>query len=64
MVEKRDEDGLRTIVQATVEGARSSITVGMSCVIIGVIIGTVSLTGLGLSFGFVILRIVEKASSS
>ncbi|MGI6436765.1 MAG: TRAP transporter permease [Sphaerochaeta sp.] len=50
----------RTIVQATVEGARSSITVGMSCVIIGVIIGTVSLTGLGLSFGFVILRIVGE----
>jgi TRAP-type uncharacterized transport system fused permease subunit len=34
--------------------------VGMSCVIIGVIIGTVSLTGLGLSFGFVILRIVGE----
>ena len=50
----------KTIVQATVEGARSSITVGMSCVIIGVIIGTVSLTGLGLSFGFVILRIVGE----
>ena len=32
----------------------------MSCVIIGVIIGTVSLTGLGLSFGFVILRIVGE----
>lgn len=50
----------RTIVKATVEGARSSITVGMSCVIIGVIIGTVSLTGLGLSFGFVILKIVGE----
>ncbi|MFA5446729.1 MAG: TRAP transporter permease [Sphaerochaeta sp.] len=48
----------RTIVQATVEGARSAITVGMSCAIIGVIIGTVSLTGLGLAFGYVILRIV------
>ncbi len=48
----------RNIVQATVEGARSAITVGMSCAIIGVIIGTVSLTGLGLSFGYVVLRIV------
>ncbi len=48
----------RIIVQATVEGARSAITVGMSCAIIGVIIGTVSLTGLGLSFGYLVLRIV------
>lgn len=46
------------IVQATVEGARSAISVGMSCAIIGVIIGTVSLTGLGLSFGYLILKIV------
>lgn len=48
----------RIIVQATVEGARSAITVGMSCAIIGVIIGTVSLTGLGLSFGYLVLRVV------
>lgn len=48
----------RVIVQATVEGARSAITVGMSCAIIGVIIGTVSLTGLGLSFGYLVLRVV------
>jgi len=48
------------IVQATVEGARSAIAVGMSCAIIGVIIGTVSLTGLGLNFGYIILRIVGE----
>ena len=48
------------IVTATVEGARSAISVGMSCAIIGVIIGTVSLTGLGLSFGYIILRIVGE----
>ena len=46
------------IVQATVEGSRSAIAVGMSCAIIGVIIGTVSLTGLGLNFGYIILRVV------
>jgi TRAP transporter 4TM/12TM fusion protein len=49
-----------TIVRATVEGSRSAITVGMSCAIIGVIIGTVSLTGLGLSFGYIILRVVGE----
>jgi len=48
------------IVQATVEGARSAIAVGMSCAIIGVIIGTVSLTGLGLNFGYIILKIVGE----
>ncbi len=48
------------IVQATVEGSRSAIAVGMSCAIIGVIIGTVSLTGLGLSFGYIILRVVGE----
>jgi TRAP-type uncharacterized transport system fused permease subunit len=32
----------------------------MSCAIIGIIIGTVSLTGLGLSFGYIILRIVGE----
>ena len=48
------------IVQATVEGSRSAIAVGMSCAIIGVIIGTVSLTGLGLNFGYIILRVVGE----
>jgi TRAP transporter 4TM/12TM fusion protein len=49
-----------TIVKATVEGSKSAIAVGMSCAIIGVIIGTVSLTGLGLNFGYIILRIVGE----
>ena len=49
-----------TIVQATVEGSRSAVAVGMSCAIIGVIIGTVSLTGLGLNFGYIILRVVGE----
>jgi len=48
------------IVQATVEGSRSAIAVGMSCAIIGVIIGTVSLTGLGLNFGYIVLRVVGE----
>lgn len=50
----------KTIVAATVEGSRSAIAVGMSTAIIGVIIGTVSLTGLGLSFGYVILKVVGE----
>ncbi|WP_317855795.1 TRAP transporter permease [Chakrabartyella piscis] len=49
-----------TIVKATVEGARGVLSVGVSCVVIGVIIGTVSLTGLGLNFGYIVLRIVGE----
>lgn len=51
---------LGTIVEAIVEGARGAVGVGVSCVLIGLIIGTVSLTGLGLSFGYLILRIVGE----
>ncbi|MFA7671256.1 MAG: TRAP transporter permease [Sphaerochaetaceae bacterium] len=50
----------KKIVEATVEGSRSAIAVGMSTAIIGVIIGTVSLTGLGLNFGYVILKVVGE----
>ncbi|MBI9095665.1 MAG: TRAP transporter permease [Sphaerochaeta sp.] len=48
------------IIEATVEGSRSAIAVGMSCAMIGVIIGTVSLTGLGLNFGYIMLRVVSE----
>lgn len=51
---------LKTILMATAEGARSAVGVGISCVLIGLIIGTVSLTGLGLNFGYVILDVVGE----
>lgn len=50
------------IVAATVEGARGAVSVGVCCVIIGVIIGTVTLTSLGLNMGYLILSIVDNAS--
>ena len=52
--------GLETIVKATVEGGRSAVSVGVSCVIIGVIIGSVNMTGLGLNFGNLILKVVGE----
>lgn len=55
---KKTRMGLRTIVQATVEGSRSAIGVGISCIIIGVIIGSVNMTSLGLNFGNLILQVV------
>ena len=57
-VRKETRMDLETIVQATVEGSRSAIGVGISCIIIGVIIGSVNMTSLGLNFGNLILRVV------
>ncbi|MBQ3696795.1 MAG: TRAP transporter permease [Spirochaetales bacterium] len=44
------------IVAACVEGAKGAVTVGVSCLLIGVIIGTVTLTSLGLNLGYMILN--------
>ncbi|MDR2826245.1 MAG: TRAP transporter permease [Deltaproteobacteria bacterium] len=52
--------GIASILKALDEGARSSVGVGVACVIIGVIIGTVNLTGLGITFCYEILNYVEK----
>ena len=48
------------ILKATVEGSRSAIGVGVSCIIIGVIIGSVNMTSLGLNFGNLILKVVGE----
>ena len=56
----RTRMGLSSILMAMEEGARGAVGVGAACVIIGVIIGTVSLTGLGLTFGYEILKFVGK----
>jgi len=50
--------GIKEIVAAFAEGAKSSVSVGVCCIVIGIIVGTVSLTGLGLKFGFLMLRVV------
>ncbi len=50
------------IIAACVEGARGAIGVGVSCVVIGIIIGTVTLTSLGLNMGYLILNVVPSNS--
>lgn len=52
--------GFTKIRDAIVEGAQSAVGVGISCVIIGIIIGTVSLTSLGINMGNIILSVVGK----
>lgn len=50
------------IILAVTEGARGAISVGVCCVIIGIIIGTVTLTSLGLNLGYVILSVVDNSN--
>jgi TRAP transporter 4TM/12TM fusion protein len=50
------------IVAATVEGAQSAISVGVCCVVIGVIIGTVTLTSMGLNMGYLILSVIDNSN--
>jgi TRAP transporter 4TM/12TM fusion protein len=50
----------RDILRALDEGARGAVGVGAACVIIGVIVGVVSLTSLGLTFGYEVLKLVGK----
>jgi len=57
-IRKETRMGLKKIILACEEGAKSAVSVGVCCVIIGVIVGTVSLTGLGLKFGTLMLRVV------
>mgnify|MGYP004447657019 FL=1 len=57
---KETRMGWTKIIAATVEGARSAISVGVCCVIIGVIIGTVTLSSIGLNMGYLILSIVDN----
>lgn len=47
--------GIKDILQALEEGAKGALGVGVACATIGLIIGTVSLTGLGLTFGHTIM---------
>ncbi|MDO4178032.1 MAG: TRAP transporter permease [Phascolarctobacterium sp.] len=57
---KETRMGLDKILAATIEGARSAISVGVCCVVIGVIIGTVTLSSIGLNMGYLILSIVDN----
>ncbi|SBW00089.1 conserved membrane hypothetical protein [uncultured delta proteobacterium] len=56
----RTRMSLSSIIKALDEGARGAVGVGAACVIIGVIIGTVSLTSLGLTFGYEVLKFVKE----
>ncbi len=50
------------IIAAVEDGAKGAVAVGMCCVIIGVIIGTVTLTSMGLNMGYLILSAVDNSN--
>ncbi|WP_215701350.1 TRAP transporter fused permease subunit [Clostridium sp. MCC353] len=55
---KETRMGWSKIVAACEEGVRGAISVGVCCLIIGIVVGVTSLTGLGLKFGFLMLKVV------
>jgi len=50
----------RIIIDSLVEGSKGAIGVGMACAIVGVVVGTISLTSLGLTLGNNILSIAGE----
>jgi len=49
--------GPRELFEALVSGARNSLTVGVTAGVIGIIIGVVTMTGLGIKFSAVVLSL-------
>jgi len=59
-IRRRTRMSLKRVIAAAAEGSRSAVGVGVSCVIIGVIIGSVNMTSLGLNFGSMVLSVVGE----
>lgn len=58
-IRKETRMTVETILKAISEGAKSAISVGVCCIVIGTIIGSVTLTGLGLNLGYFLLSIAN-----
>lgn len=52
---------LKKILLAMEEGAKGAIGVAAACSVIGIIIGTVSLTGLGINFGYSVMNFTNES---
>ena len=53
--------GWRVIVEALESGARNTLVVALACASAGIVIGTITLTGLGLSFTGVVLALSQNS---
>ncbi len=49
--------GLREILGAMIEGARNTLIIGATVGVIGIIVGTIALTGIGLKFSDIIINL-------
>lgn len=56
-VRKETRMGVRQLVDALITGARNSLTVGATAGVIGIIIGVVTMTGLGIKFSSIVLSL-------
>ena len=52
---------LRAIIEALESGARNTLVVALACATAGIVIGTITLTGLGLSFTGVVLALSQNS---
>ena len=53
--------GWRAVVEALESGARNTVIVALACASAGIVIGTITLTGLGLSFTGVVLALSQNS---
>ena len=51
----------RTVPDALVDGARNTLSVAMACACAGIVIGVVSITGLGITFTQVVLALAQNS---
>ncbi|QQP92221.1 TRAP transporter fused permease subunit [Skermanella sp. TT6] len=59
VVTRGGRETLKLSVESLAEGARNALSVGVACALVGVIIGTMTLTGLGSNFVRVIVSVGE-----
>jgi TRAP transporter 4TM/12TM fusion protein len=52
---------LRTVIDALVEGARNAVSVGVACALVGIIVGTLTLTGAATNFARTIVAVGEHS---
>ncbi len=57
MIRKRSRLSLRDVIDAMALGGRNAITVSAACATAGIIVGMVSLTGMGLKFSSMVVSI-------
>ena len=57
----REGIGWRSVLEALVEGARNTLAVAMACACAGIVIGCVTITGLGIMFTQVVIALSQNS---